>query len=96
MKEELSFTKKYFLYLVALEFFVIIFSCVMVAITMDTLPLNWILTAMGAELSVYSAFYCWKARSENRAKYAQLFVSEIADKYGIDVAIRIADIVLQN
>lgn len=96
IKEELSFTKKYFLYLAALEFLVIIFLCVMVYITMNTAPLSWIVSALGAELSIYSGFYCWKARSENKAKYAQLFVAKIADKYGIEMAIKIANVVLND
>lgn len=96
MKEELSFTKKYFLCLVAIEFFVILYLCVMVFLTMDTTPLSWAISAIGAELSIYSGFYCWKARSENRAKYAQLYVAEIADKYGIEMAIKIAELVLKT
>lgn len=40
--------------------------------------------------------YFWKARNENRAKYAQRFVLKFADKYGIDAAIRLAETVLKE
>ena len=96
MKEELSFTKKYFLYLIALEFFVIIFLCVMVFITMNTTPLNWVVSVLGAEIAAYSAGYLLKAKTENKAKYAQLFVTNVAEKYGIDMAVKIAEIVLKD
>jgi len=38
----------------------------------------------------------WKSKNENRAKYAQKFVLDFADKYGIDAAIRIAEVVLKD
>ena len=96
MKEELSFSKKYFAYLIALEFFVIVLTGIMVAITFDPSPLQWVLAALSAEISVYSAAYLWKSKVENRHKYAQLYVKEIAEKYGVDVAIRIAEVVLRE
>ncbi len=40
--------------------------------------------------------YFWKARNENRAKYAQQFVKDLAQAYGIDAAIRVADTVLKE
>lgn len=40
--------------------------------------------------------YFWKAKNENRAKYAQKFVKIFADKYGIDAAIRISEMVLKD
>jgi len=43
-----------------------------------------------------TAFYFWKARTENRAKYAQRFVMRFADKYGIDAAIRLSETVLKE
>lgn len=40
--------------------------------------------------------YFWKARNENRAKYAQRFVLRFADKYGIEAALRLAETVLKE
>ena len=51
-------------------------------------PLAW------AEVTALNGFYVWKAKNENRAKYAQRFISEIADKYGIESAALIAETVL--
>ena len=42
------------------------------------------------------ACYLWKAKNENRAKYAQKFVKQFANTYGIDAAIRIAEVVLKD
>ena len=93
---ESSFSKRYFAYLITLEFFVILFICIMVIMSGDTTPLYWVISTLAAEVSVYSAFYLWKSKNENRAKYAQMYVNEIADKYGIDIAIRIAEVVLRD
>lgn len=43
-----------------------------------------------------AGFYCWKSKNENRAKYAQKFVRQFADKYGIDAAVRLAEVVLKD
>lgn len=53
-------------------------------------PLAW------AEVTALNGFYVWKAKNENRAKYAQRFLSEIADKYGIESAVLIAETVLKD
>lgn len=45
---------------------------------------------------VVGALYLWKAKNENRAKYAQRFVKQFANTYGIDAAIRIAEVVLKD
>lgn len=41
-------------------------------------------------------FYFWKAKNENRSKYAQQYVQEFAKEYDIDSAIRIAEVVLKD
>lgn len=46
--------------------------------------------------STYGGFYFWKEKNANRAKYAQQFVLLFADEYGVDSAIRIAEIVLRD
>ena len=43
-----------------------------------------------------TGFYLWKSKNENRAKYAQRFVKLFAKEYGIDAAIRIAEVVLKD
>lgn len=44
----------------------------------------------------WGGFYLWKSKNENRYKYAQKFVRLVADKYGIDAAVRIAEVVLKD
>ncbi len=55
-----------------------------------------IVLAAFAEVSVSGAFYFWKSKNENRAKYAQRFMQKWADKYGPETAARIAEIVLRE
>lgn len=44
----------------------------------------------------WGGFYYWKSKNENRAKYTQRFVKMLADKYGIDAAIHVSEIVLKD
>ena len=55
-----------------------------------------IVCAWIAECGVVTGFYLWKSKNENRAKYAQRFLKQFADKYGADVALRAAEIVLKD
>ena len=41
-------------------------------------------------------FSLWKAKNENRAKYAQKYMDKWAEKYGPEAAARIAEIVLKD
>lgn len=47
-------------------------------------------------VGVVQTFYYWKSKNDNRHKYAMRYVDKIADKYGIEVAIRIAEVVLKD
>lgn len=44
----------------------------------------------------WGGFYLWKSKNENRAKYAQKFIRLVADKYGVDAAIQMANVVLKD
>lgn len=44
----------------------------------------------------WGGFYYWKAKNENRAKYAHTFIDCLADKHGIDAAIRMSETVLKD
>ena len=44
----------------------------------------------------WGGFYYWKAKNENRSKYAQKFVKQMADKYGIEAVCRICELVLKD
>lgn len=54
------------------------------------LPYAW------AEVAAVNSMYLWKAKNENRSKYAQMYVDKIAEQHGIDAAIRIAEVVLKD
>ena len=53
-------------------------------------PLSW------TETAAATGFYYWKARNENRAKYAQRFLRELAEDHGAEIALRVAEIVLKD
>lgn len=53
-------------------------------------PLSW------AETGTATAFYYWKSKNENRTKYGQMFLEKFAEKWGSDVAVRMAEIVLKD
>ena len=44
----------------------------------------------------WGGFYYWKSKNENRSKYAQKFVKQMADKYGIEAVCRICELVLKD
>ena len=48
------------------------------------------------ESTAHTGFYNWKAKNENRAKYAQRFLKEIAAEWGPETAVRMAEIVLKD
>lgn len=53
-------------------------------------PLAW------AETATATGYYFWKAKNENRAKYAQQFLEQLADKWGTEAALRVAETVLKD
>lgn len=54
-----------------------------------------VLAALG-ELSVCAGFYYWKAKCDNRHKHTLKLIRELADKYGVDAALRAAEITLED
>lgn len=79
-----------FSYLV-LAVFVIIFLTVEDKASAATALCAWIV-----ECGAATGFYYWKAKNENRSKYALEFVRELADKYGLDATARIIEAVLKD
>lgn len=71
--------------------FIIIFLVVEDKTAAATVLCGWIVECGGA-----TAFYFWKAKNENRSKYALKFVRELADKYGLDATARIIESVLKD
>lgn len=53
-------------------------------------PLSW------TETGTATAFYYWKAKNENRAKYGQWFLEKIGERWGPEIAARLTEIVLKD
>lgn len=47
-------------------------------------------------VAVIDGFYFWKNKNANRSKYAMKYVNRFADKYGMEWAVRIAEVVLKD
>lgn len=52
--------------------------------------------AAWVECGAANAFYYWKAKNENRSKYAIRLVKDLADKYGIENVTHLTEIVLKD
>lgn len=48
------------------------------------------------QLALVIGAYQWKSKNENRSKHAMGLVRELADKYGIEAVVQIAEIVLKE
>lgn len=92
----MEFSKKllYFSWVITL-----ILTALLVYSSLASLPFDGLVTVASlawAETGVSTGYYYWKAKNENRAKYAQKFLKEIANKWDVDTAVRLAEIVLKD
>jgi dolichol kinase len=62
----------------------------------DITPLVTVTSLSWGETAASTAFYYWKARSENRIKLTKAMVEDWADKYGIEAVATLASIVLND
>lgn len=49
-----------------------------------------------AQLAVAVGFYYWKAKNENRSKYAMKLVKDLANNYGIEHVVSLAEVILKD
>lgn len=80
-------------------FITLLLTCMFIYFSVAHLPLdalNVIVPLSWAETGTATAFYYWKAKNENRAKYGQVFLAKFADKWGEETAVRMAEIVLKD
>lgn len=75
---------------------VLIFLIFVFLVADDKSSAATVLCAWILECGAATGFYFWKAKNENRSKYAVKFVRELADKYGIDGTARIIETVLKD
>lgn len=49
-----------------------------------------------SQLAIVVGGYLWKAKNENRSKHAMKLVKELAETYGIDSVISLAEVILKD
>ena len=94
--KKIPFTKLIMAAMMLCNMAVIVFTCVMVWRTGDTSPLGWLLMGEGGALATWLASYAWKEKAANKSKFAFVFIKEFAAEHGVDQAIQIAQLVLQD
>jgi len=70
-KKKKEFSKIILICVAVVALLVIVFACVMIAITKDLSPLSYLIPAVFAELATGTAFYYSKAKAENEIKIAK-------------------------
>ncbi len=62
----------------------------------DMTPLVTVLCFDGGVTGTATAFYFWKARTENRLKLTKAMVEDWAEKYGIESVVNLAGIIFNE
>ena len=62
----------------------------------DMYQITVISACWDAQLTAAVAFYFWKAKNENRSKYAMQLVRDLAEKYGIEPVVELANTILKD
>ena len=64
--------------------------------TSDLSTLGEVCVALWTAAGAYSAFYLWKSKVENKCKYSQQFLDQMAEKYGIENIIPLLQSILED
>ena len=78
-KHTTEFSKIILLVIAVVLLLVIVFSMIMIAVTRDLSPIDWILGGLFSLADVAVAFYYWKARKENEIKLRAAYGKEMTD-----------------
>lgn len=62
----------------------------------DMSPVTAVAAGWDAKVALSTGFYYWKAKNENRSKYAMKLVRELARDYGIENVVDLANTVLKD
>ena len=62
----------------------------------DMSPLTAIAVGWDGQLAVSVGFYYWKAKNENRSKYAMKLVKDLAKEHGMENVINLAEVILKD
>lgn len=92
----MEFSKKI---LLCSSFITLILSAMLIWFSVKSYPLDGLIVVTPlswTETGAATAFYYWKSKNENRAKYGQLFMKQFASKYEPEIAVRIAEVVLKD
>lgn len=61
--------------------------------------MSYVATVSGfwdAQLTAAVGFYYWKSKNENRSKYAMKLVKDLAETYGIESVVSLAEVILKD
>lgn len=72
LRRKVEFSKLIFVGVSALTISIVVFSCYMIRLTMDTGPLAYLIPAVFTEMASATGFYYWKAKAENKIKLMAL------------------------
>lgn len=87
---------------------IVLFVDILVAITLtgvvvygafNSLDMSQVTIIAGlwdAQLGAVISAYMWKSKNENRSKYAMKLVKDLAETYGIENVIHLAEVVLKD
>ena len=64
--------------------------------TSDLTTLGEVCVALWTAAGAYSAFYLWKSKVENKAKYSQQFLDAMAETYGIENIIPLLQSIIED
>ena len=93
---KIPFTKIIMAAMILTNLALVAFACVMMWRTEDLSPLGYMSLGEGGALGIWLASYAWKEKAANRNKYAMLYVDRVAQEYGMETALQIAEIVLKD
>lgn len=62
----------------------------------DMTPISVMSGIWDTQLAAVLGFYYWKSKNENRSKHAMALVEKLADKYGIENVVTLAEVVLKD
>lgn len=62
----------------------------------DVYQVTTVAACWDAQMTAAVGFYFWKAKNENRSKYAMQLVQDLAKEYGIENVISLANTVLKD
>ena len=62
----------------------------------DMTPISVMSGIWDTQLAAVLGFYYWKCKNENRSKHAMAVVEKLADKYGIENVVTLAEVVLKD